>query len=630
MWVFGDLKRPLLGPSSRTQLLASLGEKSAEINGIIERHFKSIKRKSTVPELRAERENSLSSLISILETVRNQSPDVINLKGFSFENEYYSESVLISELPWSPESWSTLLACGLEKDSKAIQIDGISWGELLENGNWLVIFEIMHNQHDWAPFAFAENLLIPQNSDLFSFAIFLEDMLTARAQMAIFQKPGWSTFIRRKFGWGCPPVSLTQLGIENDVTRERARQVELEFCSHFSAVNLEAAPALIDLEDLVDMALKSELDDDALIEDSSLQAWGEESIASLIGLYMGENSRAEFMCLLESKRAIASEKLKKAKRLSKYRSKLGTFRISQLEPFLEETGIARSDLEEAIVSAYPKAVFAGDYVVATAKSREPLIFNALTRQLSIHQPLHFEVLLKGLEQTATFRNATLDLPSPTTFKEILSKSSSFEIDSSGFVSQVGEGFTGEIDSIRGWIVEYLKNEPGQVAHKATLLRDAARAGYKFTSVSLYLSYSPEFRLMLAGKSIHSLVGAKPSALELSNAKELALINRVAGSESKVYVEDNGDVIANFVFGTDFMVSGVISVSPSLGQLLGTEPRSVECCHLLVSESKPKMSSKTFLSNMAAVRDHLWFDHGMQEGSRFKLIAGKDNLVVVPS
>ena len=425
MWVFGDLKRPLLGPSSRTQLLASLGEKSAEINGIIERHFKSIKRKSTVPELRAERENSLSSLISILETVRNQSPDVINLKGFSFENEYYSESVLISELPWSPESWSTLLACGLEKDSKAIQIDGISWGELLENGNWLVIFEIMHNQHDWAPFAFAENLLIPQNSDLFSFAIFLEDMLTARAQMAIFQKPGWSTFIRRKFGWGCPPVSLTQLGIENDVTRERARQVELEFCSHFSAVNLEAAPALIDLEDLVDMALKSELDDDALIEDSSLQAWGEESIASLIGLYMGENSRAEFMCLLESKRAIASEKLKKAKRLSKYRSKLGTFRISQLEPFLEETGIARSDLEEAIVSAYPKAVFAGDYVVATAKSREPLIFNALTRQLSIHQPLHFEVLLKGLEQTATFRNATLDLPSPTTFKEILSKSSSF-------------------------------------------------------------------------------------------------------------------------------------------------------------------------------------------------------------
>lgn len=629
MWVFRDLKRPLLGQGSHMHLLAAIGEKSVEIDRLIQQYFKDIKRMSPVAELRAELSSSLASLSSKLEDIRNEIPEVINLKGFTFENDTYSELVSLSELPWSPETWETLMLCGLSSDSKVLQIDGISWGEVLENGHWACIFEILHNQHDWAPFAFANGLLIPQSSDLFEFSTFLDRMLKARASMAIFEKPGWTDFIKRKYGWGCPPASLTQLGVENEVTRERVRQIDLELTAFFSAANLKAPRALRDLEELVELALSSEFNDDQLFEDRPIETWGELSISSLIGLYMGENSKVRFLRLLQEKKLLTYDKLKKAKELSKYRSKLGTFRISQLGPFLEETGIPRSDLEEAILSAYPKSVFSGDYVVATAKSREPLIFNAITRQLSVYQPLHYEVLLKGLEQAATFRNATLDLPSPETLREILSKSASFVVESSGLVSQVGEEVIGEADSIRGWLVEYLKNTPGQVAHKATMLRDAARAGYKFTSVSLYLSYSPEFRLLLAGESIHSLVGAKPSAPELDYAKNLAFINRIAGSESKVFVEDNGNVTANFVFGTDFMVSGVITVSSSLGQLLGPEPRSVECCHLLVSESKPKMSSKTFLSNMAAVRDHLWFDHGMQEGSRFRLIAATDNLVVVP-
>ena len=627
MWVFGDLRRQLLGPSSHAQLLGSLSARSSEINRLFELHQKSIKKKSSVSDLRAQRHKFLQSVFMNLDSLRTSNPNFINSKGFSFENEAYSDSVLLVELPWTNDAWEALRRCGFEEESRVIELDSFSWGEILEEGGWTTLFEIFHNQKDWAPFAYANDLLIPQTPDLYVFAEFLERMLKARANMAIFDKPEWSDFLSRKYGWGRSAVSLSELGLENSVTRERARQIDKQFSDHFVEANLRCPKALYDFERLSELASNQFDDDSDAIDDSTSHLWDEDAIASMIGLFMGQESKAVFLQLLTNKKLLVAENLKKARKISKFRSKLGTLRLSQLRPFMEQEGILESELENAILSVYPNSVFAGDFVVAISKSREPLLFNALSRQLSVNQPLHYEVLYKGLEQAATFRKATLDLPGLEVFKEIIFKSSNFYIDELGYVEYVGDSQPIVDSSIRGWLVDYLREIPGNVCHKATLLRDAARDGYKFTSVSLYLSYSPEFRLIVSGESIHALVGASPSNLEISNAKALASINRVVGSESKVFVESNGTVKASFVFGTDFMVSGVISVSSTLSKLLGHEARGVECCELLISESKPRISSNTFLSNMAAIRDHLWFDHGLREGDNFSLLASKETLFV---
>lgn len=625
MWVFGDLNKPLLGDVSLGILAHALVEERAQLISVLSKPNRKANSKSKASDLYLKREEALLESFKIFKQAKDRKPDSINLRGFTVENLSFAGKIKLVELPWSVDAWTTFQELDFDENSYIIEIDGLNWFEVLEAGDWVVLFEILHNIFDWAPFANTRGLFVPQTRDLGEFAVFLERMLQARSGNAIFLLEDWGSFLSRRFGWGCESITLEKFGAEIGVTRERVRQIEQSFLIQFQGVNFVAPVALDDFDQLTNLARTSEDLDDFDGPDNTPNHWGVDAIAGAVRLYMGNWAYANFLDLLRAKEATASESFRTASKLKKLRSKLGIIRVSDIRQFLVDNDIPLQNMHSTILSVYPRSLFSKDFVLARTNKNEPLLYNATIRQLAISQPLHYEVLFRGVEQAARYRSVASDLPGPITYKDLLSEHENISVDEDGLVSYMGDHIEVEVDSIRQWLVNELLNSDGNLSSKASLLREAARSGLKFNSVSMYLAYSPEFRAI--GDSLYTLVGAEPSAGQISDVKAISSINRVLGSESGFQLYPNGEFSVSYIFGTDFLTSGVLSVSTRIGQLIGSGTRAAECCPTYTSESKPKLSGKTFLSNMAGIRDHLWFDHGLREGSRFNLSFSRDFLTV---
>jgi len=198
--------------------------------------------------------------------------------------------------------------------------------------------------------------------------------------------------------------------------------------------------------------------------------------------------------------------------------------------------------------------------------------------------------------------------------EMLVNHESFNVDSSGFVSA-------ELDSvfdssISGWLVRELKTKSGFMSAKSTLLRAGALEGYKFSTLTQYLQYGPEFRSVSNG--LVCLVGSNVNEQDRQHALAIAEVNDVKNRVVSYQIQDESTFTARLVFSTNFMVSGVLSVNTDLAILLGSKTRKSMCCSTFVSDAYPKLSSASLWANLASLRDHLWMVHGYREGDVIEL------------
>lgn len=608
-WLFGDFGRPLLGVQAGRLVADSSLIFRTQIANVLTRGHKAPSSKLSKEATIEHHRTNLNQLLDLLESERQATNLALDQRGLSVGNVGRHSGVELGSLPWSKGSWGTLSALGLMDSDPVLALDAFSWGEVLVAGDWRSILEILHMVHDWAPYAIDENLLVPPGYDLHELADFVERLLIARMGAKSDDNFNGFGILRERNAWGVERKTLDEIGNLRSLTRERIRQIEKKieiqnygqqlkpFAAIEKLLNLEYDPTFINPVETIEETF------------DQTGNWDLPGIEKLIELSSGSEELHEFRKLI-SAASISSEGLSGINRaIVKTRSVIGVIRLQDLQLQAKSAGIDDSELRSLITKRYPKSIFAGQFVAARQIANECMLFNYVHSQLLVNQPLHVDVLHAGIERAAKARNAMKWVPPLANLREMLEKHESFEVSSTGFVSADIESDVDE--TISGWLVRELRTKSGFMSAKSTLLRAGALEGYKFSTLTQYLQYGPEFRSLNNG--LVCLVGSKVNEQDRQHALAIAEVNDVKNRVISYEIEDESSFTAKLIFSTNFMVSGVLSVNPDLAILLGSKVRKSLCCSAFVSDAYPKLSSSSLWANLSSLRDHLWMVHGYREG-----------------
>jgi len=623
MWLYRDLGKPLVGPKAASILMDLMPNNLKwETRLHLSELAGSERVNHSVSFLVNHAESSKEKLTRNLDRLPGGHVDYLGNAGFCLENFKYSFDVELRDLPWSNKAWTQLVKLGFEENTLLIKFDSLQWRELFHVGDLDTLLEVLHTVYDWAEFAVREELLVPRRAALSQFAQFTNDILSARAGDIFRSNEKLRNFIVNRFGFGSKEKTLEQIGREIGLSRERVRQIESRFLRQFAHADIKPPPYLLDL--------LSPAKGRALSKKNS--NWTQEAKDILGVLYLGSWYRDERirLGLLEDEKNLENKVL--SKEIQKYRSKIGVLRLSELEEFRKSKGLTQANLKSLIKIMYPRSIFSQDVVIARNQKNEPIILTSINRQLRTANPLPLEVLLTGLQRVAILRKCQNYIPTFEELYELLSGDIGYEIDdqflvnSTSFSSQEAtKNLQVELQedySVTDWIVNQLRNCKGQVSQKSTLVRMAARSGIKFGTVTMSIQYAPEFRIIKGQRGKEGqvyLVGSNPTLEDLQFAEALANLKYEAGLISDIKIIGEDSFSFRCVFSTQLMVSGVLAVNPQVGRLLGEAYRKVSCCESFASSGQAKLSNNSLLAGLAALREHLWHTHSVQEGDSFRLV-----------
>jgi hypothetical protein len=607
-WLFGDYGRPTLGLNSGKIIADSVLFHRSEISEALKTSSKLISSKLSTPAVTAIQEENLQLLCNLLQMERVSTNGSIDQRGFSLENKEAFFDLQLSTLPWSRHTWDSLATLGVSESDPLVALDAFSWGEILEVSDWRSILEILHLAHDWAPFAIEENLLVPQEYDLHELADFLERSLIARTGAKAEDTFSGFGLLRERNAWGVPRKTLEEIGSDRSLTRERIRQLENRLERPTLRQQIHPFPAIQGLLQLdFDPTF---IDPIQTIENFFDQTgnWDLPGIEKLIELASGSAELLRFRGILEEASLSAEGVEELSKAITRARSVLGVIRLRDLRSEAASAGIDENELRTLITRRYPRSIFSPEYVAARQLGNECMLFNYVSDQLKVTQPLHIETLHAGVVRAAKGRSAVKFVPPISELRTMLEIHQDFHVDASGQVStEIESSFD---PTITGWMVRELSSKSGSMAAKSTLLRAGALEGFKFSTLAQYLQYGPEFRLV--NNAIACLVGSTVNEQDRKHALAIAEVNEVKNRVISYQIVDDSEFTVKFVFSTNFMVSGVLSVNSDVAILLGPKTRKASCCPLYTSGSNPKLSRQSLWANLSSLRDHLWVVHNYRE------------------
>lgn len=607
--MFGDLGKPLLGFEAGRLVADSSLVFRTQIASVLTKGYKAPSSKLSRDVILENQRSNLNQLVGFLESERQATNLALDQRGFSVDNEGISDELKLGSLPWSKGTWAALTNLGLKETDPLLALDAFNWGELLAFSGWESVLEVLHTVHDWAPFALAENLLVPQGYDLHDLADFVERFLIARMGAKSDDNFNGFGLLRERNAWGVERKTLDEIGNLRSLTRERIRQIEkkLELQNHGQQLK-----PFIAIEKLLELKYDPTfVDPIETIEDFFNQSgnWDLPGIEKIIELSSGSEELQRFKNLI-SEASLSSDGLSELNSaIVKSRSVIGVIRLQDLNSHAKSSGVDQDELRLLITRRYPRSIFGGQFVAARQATNECMLFNYVHGQLLVKQPLHVDVLHAGILRAAISRKAVKWVPPVSDLREMLKIHESYQVDTSGFVSA-------DLDpvfdsSISGWLVRELKTKNGYMSAKSTLLRAGALEGHKFSTLTQYLQYGPEFRSVSNG--LVCLVGSNVNEQDRQHALAIAEVNDVKNKVISYQIQDESTFTAKLIFSTNFMVSGVITVNSDLAILLGTKARKSICCSSFTSDANPKLSSSSLWANLSSLRDHLWMVHGYREG-----------------
>jgi hypothetical protein len=624
-WLLGDPGNPLLGHVSlefiRKYAAPETFEKVLEEVVLYSKvAAKDLKRKLNTL---AFSHNSLAKVMAHLERDTGFKDSIFNLNFVAPATAIFEEPLAVSQLPLSYNTSKFLRMLNVTESADISVLSSLRWRDLGSVGADLSVgFELLHLLEDWLGQARWNGVIAPYGSDLDRLAQALSLELNYRAGRG-HEIEKYGDLLVTRNGWGVPKLTLDQFGERLSVTRERIRQIERTFVL-VGTETFRSVPKSVGLLSEYSYATSSghtleQIRKDKLIASTN---WTLESIASLMSFYIGEISAEEWLNKAMPSAQDIQDKSAKSKAVRDARSLIGIISLTAVKDPESNGYLPKSEVKELICNLYARSFFDSDLaLVSTAKGSSGLE-NSVSKQLAVSSPLHFEVLQEGISRSARRRGANATLPSPQQVVRLLSQTEHFTVDSNGYVS--GKADPVAETSVEGWILQQLLTAPNSLKSKAEIYRSAISENMNLASITQYLSYSPMFRL--SGDGLVYPVGSPPTQEALDFAYTIANNLAVKG-DFKLRVLDSTTIEADVQLGTNFMISGVISLPTQASKLLANQPRSVHCCEKDNFDITSKVTG-SFWYGFSGLRDHLFVDHGLKEASWVTLRITSDNVRVI--
>ena len=624
-WLLGDPGNPLLGHVTlefiRKYAAAETFENVLEeVVSYSKVAAKDLKRKLNTT---AFSHNSLAKVMTHLERDAGFKEAIFNLHFVAPETAIFEEQLHISQLPLSQEAGQFLEMLNLGGTADLSSLSALRWRDIRSVGADLSIgFELLHLLEDWLSQARWNGVIAPFDSNLDKLAEALSLELNYRAGRG-HEIEKYGDLLQARNGWGVPKLTLDQFGERFSVTRERIRQIERTFVL-VGTETVRSVPQSVGRLSEYSFTSTSGQTLELLREDNVISSseWSLESIASFMSYYLGESTAEEWLIDALPSELDLLNKNAKIKAVRDARSLIGIISLTSIAD--PEVGgfLSKNETTKLIKTMYVRTFFDADIALVSTSKGSSGLENSVSKQLAVSSPLHFEVLQEGISRSARRRGANATLPSPQQVARLLSQTEHFTVDDNGFVS--GKADPVSETSVEGWLLQQLLIAPNFLKSKAEIYRSAVSEGVNLASITQYLSYSPMFRL--SGDGLVYPVGSPPTQEALDFAYTVAN-NLVVKGDFKLRVLDNDTIEADVQLGTNFMISGVISLPAQASKLLANQSRSVHCCEKDNFDITSKVTG-SFWYGFSGLRDHFFVDHGLKESSWVTFQITTDQVQVV--
>jgi len=217
-------------------------------------------------------------------------------------------------------------------------------------------------------------------------------------------------------------------------------------------------------------------------------------------------------------------------------------------------------LDEVLEAVLPPLRLPMGYLFHTTHSR-PAVVGILDRMTAWTHDLSVETFHRGLSRRFRFRQFT---PPPPTevLASLVERLEDFEILDDRIVPALRRSI--DTTTILGWVGEQLRESPSGVLHRSVILETARQEGLNTTSVAIYLQFGEIIQPI--GQNCFTLVGTRPTPIDIENARRDASLLRIPERISTSYV-DGGARLAVTV-GSLLRDSGVMSVPARLRRMIG--------------------------------------------------------------
>ena len=621
-WLFGDLGRPFLEETALSIILSDLPPVvSGQLFRLIKKFDGSPLRKST-KVLRSEYEALIKNVAGLFSSVDD--PTSGELSSITFKSAFngIEDDVLLGELPWLPQTWDRFFHLNMTSENSIFDLAGLTWGEIMgsDEANLVVLFDVYQMVFGWLESALSYPVRISSGDSFesevkkFELSVMLRSGLTGVPSMK------WADLLSTRFGWGKEKKTLDEVASVWGLSRERVRQIEEKLIRIAESRPRVTSPNISKLLSL-DYGLAINDPMNAIRGGFDLnENW------TLFGVknYVSFCASPEVIEALEDVTTISPGQKKEiagvTQAIRNARTELGVMRVDTICLPGESDPLDSRIVLEHLPHVYGYVLTSGNFAVVSRKNSNPGIFTSVANQLAVTPRLHIEQLQEGIRRQATYRQAQHVLPPADVFTELLKQNEDFKIDSEGLVT----GRTEEIlkDGVQGWLLDQILFSKGKVISKAQIMRLAMGAGYKISSLGVYMSFSALVRI--AGEGLLTVVGASPSAEDIEYAMSVAEASYIPNEVLDYKIDsDSKEIVIRFVYSTPFLISGVLPVDKVLGNLIGPEKRSIFCCDELKTSANAKLSKGINVAGFAPFREHILDEHDIREGDALKISVGKD-------
>lgn len=203
------------------------------------------------------------------------------------------------------------------------------------------------------------------------------------------------------------------------------------------------------------------------------------------------------------------------------------------------------------------------YYLQGSGSHPPSFASTAARIIGALGPLHIEELRIGIQRRYSFRGLGLVPPSEVLLAG-LERLPDFII--RGQVVHVDGAAPYPEDTVTGWIHRQVEESPYGALHRLVILDRAKAAGYKLSTVGVYITFGELFTSAGEGSGCITLLGRSVTPEELAAAQSEADLIRIP--TNLTVKNTSGGMLLNIEVGTDLRNNGVLSVGAQVARRIG--------------------------------------------------------------
>jgi hypothetical protein len=261
-----------------------------------------------------------------------------------------------------------------------------------------------------------------------------------------------------------------------------------------------------------------------------------------------------------------------------------------------ELNISIEDCVQAILRAYPRSIFHGNYALARTDNLDTTFENIMHKQLLVSQEIDCEDLVEGIRRHSIYRNC-----------ELPAENSVFV----GLVEQLAgdpptlvtlrENILEEIElsDTEQWLVDCFNVRGKKMLHRSELVQLALDSGRNSATIGIYTLFNPLLRNR--GYSVYTVIGTEVSDQEVKVYSEVI---RKSIPETEITYGFEGQEVILKVLPNMNALAGVIFPPKELSKIVKGEIFMPAClCRKLDSIQKIQFSVSNFWMGFTSIFKH---------------------------